>query len=688
MEKQDQLLQTIQRLSHDRWRAHRFLFAHRRTEASAPVHGEIVAAIYSDGPRQLIEGFRGVSKSTHLEEAAVLKAALAEFKNMVIVGASLGRAQERLAAIKREFEQNEDLAAVFGSLKGHPWQESKIVLSTGVCIQALGRDQSMDGIKHFDNRPDAALVDDVEDPEEKRTDVERLQTWTWFLRTFLPSLDHPLYSWVRVLGTRRGTGSLPERLERSGWPTAKFPIEYRDEEGVRRATWPGKFPLEVIDQMRTNYRGDLDTYNQEFMCTATSETTRTFTREMLSVEPRVRTWQAVYAMYDPARTATRRSATTGKAVWSWLGRRLVFWKLDAQLWMPDEIIDDIFATNDEFSPTWIGFEKTGLSEWAMQPIRHEALRRGVVLPLKGIEAPRGKLDFIRGLQPFANARELIFAEPPDESVIGQFLSFPNGNIDAPNAAAYALLMRPGAPMYENFGDDNIEEDLDVAPNKPVFLCANATGGLTTAVLVQAYDGQIRVLADWVREGAPGEVVADIHMEAAIEGDTSRQVVERVRPSNLADMLKMPEHRVTLARMPVKWVVPPRHQERWNNVGLVQAIKVVPAACQTGAAETGGRGHLRELLSRVSRNVPALLISDRATWTLNAFAGGYSRAVLRGGGLAEHAEEGVYRVLMEGLESFAGMLARGAVRDEDDDSEQNISYSRDGTPYRSAMPGRR
>ena len=99
------------------------------------------------------------------------------------------------------------------------------------------------------------------------------------------------------------------------------------------------------------------------------------------------------------------SATTGKAVWSWIGRRLIVWELKAERWSPDEIIADILDTNDRYSPVWLGVEKTGLNEWIMQPLRQAA--RGRLLPIRGVEAPRGKLDFIRSLQPFFAAGEVL-----------------------------------------------------------------------------------------------------------------------------------------------------------------------------------------------------------------------------------------------------------------------------------------
>jgi hypothetical protein len=53
------------------------------------------------------------------------------------------------------------------------------------------------------------------------------------------------------------------------------------------------------------------------------EVRRIFQPEHFRIEPIARTWQAVYGMYDPARTVRRTSATTGWAFWSWVRNRLI-----------------------------------------------------------------------------------------------------------------------------------------------------------------------------------------------------------------------------------------------------------------------------------------------------------------------------------------------------------------------------
>lgn len=663
----------------NRWVAHSALFRARHRDASPLAHHELVRRIYDPAPRYGIEGFRGFAKSTYLEEAAIVRALFGEYHNMVIVGASYAMACDRLRAIKHQLEYNEMIHALFGPQVGDLWQEGKIVLRNGIAIQALGRNQAMTGMKHLDWRPDAALVDDVEDPEETRTDAERAETWRWFLTTFLPALDHPLKSWVRVLGTRRGKGSLPERIETDGWPVVKFPIEYQDEKGERRATWPSKFPLAAIDQMRRTYARGETAWMQEFMCVAVSAAHQEF-RGPFRVEPKVRAWQAVYAMIDPARTTNRTSATTGWAVWSWIGRRLHVWASGAKMLKPDEIIDLAFAIGEEFNPVLVGVEEDGLNEFILQPLRHEQVRRRRTLPVRGVRAPRGKLDFIRGLQPFFAAGEITFnAEFPE--LEAQLLGFPSGRIDAPNALAYALTLRPAGAVYEPIPAESIVDDAEPDPSRPLYLAANSTGSYTAAVLLQFADGVVTIVADWVVEGPPADAVEAIHAEACLVGDAAL----RTMPARYdwTEALKVPRQRVHLARQAPTWVVPPKHGETWSNVGLEQEIRRQPARCIRGTDPADGRAALRERLGRAR---PAVVVAERAAWTLRAFAGGYARGIRKNGLVSPEAEDGPYKVLMEGLEAFVGMMASAPGEDDDEDG-QPVAYDRRGVPYRSVVPQR-
>lgn len=662
--------EALERFLRDRPAAHEILFAGPRHKHKRPAfHFELINDFHSTDPALRFLCwivFRGGAKSTLAEEGVSIEGWLREFRNCMIVGASQPKAQERLHAIRRIYEKNEIGREVFGSVRGQPWGDDKIELATGQTVIALGRGQAIRGTKNEDFRPDLIIVDDIEDMVSVSTPEGRKKVSDWFVDELLPSGDPDLR--VRMLANDMHPECLANSLAKpgSGFVVKRYPWVYLDNDtGAETATWPDRFPLDHVHKTRDQYfsQGKASLYNSNYLCRSESPEDKPFQREMFryagrgDVEPVVRTWQPVYAMIDPARTVRETSATTGEAIWSRISNRLIVWEASAQRLMPDKIVERIFWIWDTFHPVKIGFEEDGLNQWALQPIRQEMARRGVVLPLVPVKAPKGKYDFIRGLQFGFNARETIFAKPLPE-LEAQLLGFPSGHIDAPNALAYSLhpKLSPGVPMYEDFGDRHVVDRLGLASGRQPWLCLNATAGLVTAVLVQQIDGQLRIVADWVREGDPAAVVLDIHREANLECERGYRAVAG-----------------------------PLHFERYGNVGLTAAYRKFNGQVRAAPAPERGRAELRTLLRRTVRSQPAVQVSPAARWTLNGLAGGYARAT-RGAKIEDYPEEGTYRVMLEGLESFVGMM-QVLGDDERGDGQANATAA-DGRRFFSAVAHRR
>lgn len=648
------LEEVLLKFSRNRVLAHEVLFKHRHPNQTAPYQRDIIRDWHSDEKWLLEMVFRGGAKSTIAEEAILIKSAMREIRNYLIIGSSQDRACERLAAIRHEVEQNEILSETFGDLRGPSWGDDELVLSNGVRLLALGRGQALRGVKYLDARPDGFFIDDIETKSDVRTPEARKAVLDWVMTDLIPCLD-VTKAHGRCAATPLDPEALPYQLERAGWKVKRYPVEYVDGEGKRCATWPDRVPLEEIDRIKATFErtGSMREYNAEYMCQAEAPGEKTFKQEMFRIEPAVRTWQNMYCLYDPARTVNRDSATTGFAAWSWIGARLVVWEGWGKMLMPDEIISDMFRVYERHHPAWIGVEEDGLNQWLLQPIRQEQVRRGVVLPIKPVKAPRSKLDFIRGLQPYFNAREVWFSRDlPDLS--RQLLSFPTGKIDAPNALAYAPRMRPGAPMYENFGARNVVDELNPMSGRPLWLAISCSPSTVTAVLAQVLDGAVRIYADWVREGDPGQVFEALMKDVILEAGQ--------RP---------------------RLVMPPIHFDRYNNMGLRQIASKFQYDVRQGLPFETGREVLRDLMKRDIQNVSAFLVGSRAVWSGNGFAGGYCRALMKGGMLSEYAEEGPYRVLMEGIESFAGLLKAGMAVEDDDETELRYDTTASGRRFLSA-----
>lgn len=643
----------IRRFYKDRRLAHQTLFAHRHGDETPPFHLDIIDLWHSVAPRALMEAFRGAGKSTLAEEAIIIMACLREFRNGLILGENEARATERLTAIKHEFETNDRIEELFGPMVGPTWQERRIVLANGIIIQAFGRGQTLRGSKYLQHRPDLAFGDDMEDDESVATPEARRKFKNWFMKVVIPSLA-PGYR-MRVAGTPLDPEAWLLQLKQSpDWVSKTYPIEHKDpESGARAATWPSRYPLEKVDKIKAEFLevGAATEYAQEYMCEAIDPQMRSFSSDMIVVNPNIqRTWQPVYAFFDPARTVKAGSDRTGVAVWSWVNNRLIVWAAYGGFWKPDDIIKEMFTVGETYDPVHIYVEETSLNEFIMQPIRAEMVKRGVVLPVKPIHAAKSKIDFITALQPFFRAGEIVFASEFPE-LRKEMLQFPTGLMDVLNALAYAPRLRAGQPVYDNFRIEHITEDMAV-PQGPLWLALNATAQFTTAALVAMHHGRLAVLCDWVREGPPGDTLGDIAKEATLWAGRGAIMVAGPQHFALADA-----------------------------VGLRAAARAIPAEIRKSLAAVGGREVIRDHLRRQVHQQPAFRVATAARWTLHAFAGGYCRVVGKKGMLSDFAEDGPYKVLIEGLESFAALAAiQGR-----DDSDLNVRYTEGGQRYISSLP---
>lgn len=631
----------ILRLGREPRLAHQALFAHRHPNVTPPFHYEMIDLWHGPDPRVLIKAFRGGAKSSISEEAIIIQAGFRRFKNGIVLGETYERAVERLRAIKHELEHNDYIEELFGNLVGETWSEGKIILSNGVIIQAFGRGQSLRGSKHLDARPDRAFIDDFENEESVASDEAIGKAKRWLMSVVMPAMNPRAV--IRINGTPLHPKAVIEQLSADpGWVTRTYPIESVGRDGERVATWEDRFPLHEVERIKESYRrlGLLDNYAQEFMCKAEDVTQKVFTSSMFKIEPTVRTWQPTYAMYDPARTVKTTSASTGKAVFSWIGNRLIVWETAAGMWKPDEIINDMFKTDEQYRPVVMGIERDGLEEFILQPLRQEQVRRATAIPIRPMKAPKGKLDFIKGLQPFFKAGEIIFVKDMPDAV-AQFLSYPHDRIDIPNALAYAMLLRPGMPVYDGFMATHVADTVPVIGGQPLFLAVNSSMSVTTGVLLQFYQGGFRVIHDWAREGDAGANLGDIVREAGLVAGAGRG----------------------FGAPAVRLYAGSAHFGLHDTIGLRAAARRVPCDVGRGGSEFTGREEIRAMLARLSRGVPAFQVASGARWTLNALSGGYCREVLKSGVLTAEAVDGPYKVLMEGVESFAALLKTGMVGDD-------------------------
>lgn len=643
----DQAAREVARLLEDPVVAHDAIFSHRHDSDTPAYHRELIRLYHDDkSPNVLALAFRGSGKSTLAEECLTLLAASGRVRNILIIGDSWLRACDRLRAVRRELETNEWIAELYGEQVGETWTESRLVLANGTAITAHGQGQALRGTKHLYYRPDLCFVDDLESEDTVATKEARRKLSDWYWKDLIPALDPSCR--ILIAATPLDPEALAVTLSKMPeFKVVTVPALYRDENNATMSSWPSRFPVEKLLALKQTYvsAGKPHVWASEYMVQAVDPATRLFTQAMFKFNPDLqRTWEPTYVVYDPARTTHATSATTGYVVASWVGRRIIVWEAGGPRWTPSQIIDDVFAKEERYCPIVTGIEKDGLEDFLMEPLRHEQIRRSCLLPVRALKAPKGKLQFIQRLQPLFAAGDIVFAGTAEAfaETVEQFLSYPTGVIDIPNAFAYLLELRQGLPVFEDASARHIDDAAGMRPG-PLSLAVNSGAFGSTAILFQYKNLVLTILASYASEGDPGQALSSMIEEARLWSGRESMVI-----------------------------APPNHFEVRDTTGLRAALRGV-VELRKGGDPIKGREMIRQLLRSETQGCPRLLLGPEATWARRAMMGGYARA----DGKSEPTPS-LYATMMQGLESAIAQ-AQGQVANP----HQATAVTADGRSYATA-----
>src|SRR5262245_48812101 len=233
--------------------AHSIIFKEDNEDKDAPFHEDLIKLYHGADPYVIALCFRGAAKSTKAERCIALLSAAGVSHNTMVVGENFPRAVERLQSIRRILQQNKWLRYLYGDatgeVEGDTWRETRIVLSSGSVVWALGQGQAVRGAKHGAHRPDFLFVDDLEDKDSVATPEARQKLSNWFWKDLLPSRAKD--SKLRMAATPLHPEALAVALSKHPhFKALTVPIEYVDEEGARCSSWPGAFPLPRVDEIK------------------------------------------------------------------------------------------------------------------------------------------------------------------------------------------------------------------------------------------------------------------------------------------------------------------------------------------------------------------------------------------------------------------------------------------------------
>jgi hypothetical protein len=446
---------------------------------------------------------RGFGKTTCIGLFFIARKVLFRFAPYIVyISSSAKEAALKIKTLATELIYNPLIKKLFGDLKGVKWAEEageiELVDADGIpfCfIQAKGSGSQVRGLNWRGRRPTIFIVDDLEDKDEMQNETIRAKQKAWFFSDLVGAMDNADLSESRliVIGTVVHQDSLLANLlsEKTTMLTEGLGLS-EDEQAILEARekfysirleacndkyeslWPEYMSTARIRAKAAAYRfrGQLDLFFMEFrnLVIATEDSPfqsgffKYYTENEDQFKDLIRSCENV-VIVDPAKTSNPKSADTailGVGFSSKYNKILLRDSLNAKL-HPDEIFKEACDMCDRIGAFVIGFETTGLSEFATYPLQQYINTRKKYYQLVEIKANKEKLGRIRGLIPFYRMGVILHNSIPEihGPLEGQLLSFPYSQLlDVMDCFANIIKMFnlgernfSQVPLLENEGEE-------------------------------------------------------------------------------------------------------------------------------------------------------------------------------------------------------------------------------------------
>lgn len=196
---------------------------------------------------------RGFSKSTCYAHIAPLYEIFArnKYKKLMLWSMSSALVESHLRIIRRELMHNTSLHATYGKPSIEVDRQNEILLwrpdGTPFHMMALGA-----GSQTVGWRPDMVIVDDIEDPDKIRSEIERERTRSWFFEELMPTIDQG--GKAVLIGTTFHPLALISEMLRDDGPGQywnKLYVPCYDELGA--SIWPERFSVDDLERKRLEF---------------------------------------------------------------------------------------------------------------------------------------------------------------------------------------------------------------------------------------------------------------------------------------------------------------------------------------------------------------------------------------------------------------------------------------------------
>jgi hypothetical protein len=415
---------------------------------------------------------RSFSKTTIAGIAMTLYDIVYEnFKVGVYVSETSSQAEMQLDNVKRELSENPKFIQIFGDLKpeirdAEKWNAKVFETTRGIALYARGSGSQIRGLNHRGVRPQKIIVDDVEDRESVKTELQRRKTRQWFYGDLMPALQTIGDGQIVALGTLLHPDALLRRLQDDEqWSVVKLTIRARDGSYL----WPQAIDEKKEAQLKRSYArvGELPTFYLEYYNEARAEETSGF-RQSNFRYGRPAPEEVIVATSTYMDPAISKNQTADQCVIVTVRQNNKGWIYVSAGWgkrgaTVDEMLDEYFRQHNLFKSRFNGVESNAFQAALVHEIRKQMFARRTYFEVTPVHNARRKSERIRGVLQARFASHYIFFEESLPELETQLLDYDpdrDQHDDWPDALAGAIQLLDPVASYNNL---EMAKDEDAIP---------------------------------------------------------------------------------------------------------------------------------------------------------------------------------------------------------------------------------
>jgi predicted phage terminase large subunit-like protein len=418
------------------------------------------------GHNDAIAAPRGEAKSTLITQLLNLWCIITGRKKFeVIIMDAFDQAAMMLEAIKAELEYNPRLRMDYPDIAGpgRIWRAGVIVTKNNIKVQVAGSGKKVRGWRHGPHRPDLVTLDDIENDENVRKKEQRDKTHTWVKKAVM-KLGPPDGSMdIIYIGTILHYDSVLNRTMKSPmwhgkrfqaimrWPdnmdlwdkweeilinedesVAEFVADQYYQQNQKAmdlgavVSWPSTRPLLMLMKIRAD---DHHSFDSEMQNDPSNSEDAPFKGLQYWVH-RSRDW-VFYGACDPSmgkKNKSRDPSAIGVGGYDRNTGTLDVVEAKVARRVPDKIISDIIALQEEYKCILWAFESVVFSEFMRTELLKRSVQAGIPVPARAVTPLTDKDLRIESLQPYI-AAGLIRSHRDHKTFNDQLIHYPEADHD-------------------------------------------------------------------------------------------------------------------------------------------------------------------------------------------------------------------------------------------------------------------